>query len=285
MREPRPVNYQQPALNVTGNRSSLRVRLAQSDEEIATAQRLRYQVFYEELNASPSQSASQSKMDADHFDDICDHLVVVNQAPAGQHSRFAVHDGEMVGTYRLLRQDVARENGGFYTQREFDIAPLLASKPELNFLELGRSCVLKEYRTKPVVELLWQGIWNYVRRHGLDVMLGCASFEGSDPGKHALTLDFLARNSLAPPEWNARAVPERRVEMQSGTSKALDAKAALKALPPLIKGYLRLGCYVGDGAVIDHQFNTTDILIILPVANISPRYFAHFGQPDEAVTG
>jgi putative hemolysin len=224
-------------------------------------------------------------MDADHFDDICDHLVVVNQTPAGQQSRFAVHDGEMVGTYRLLRQDVAQENGGFYTQSEFDLAPLLASKPELSFLELGRSCVLKEYRTKPVVELLWQGIWNYVRQHGLDVMLGCASLDGVDVAQHALTLDFLARNCKALPEWNARALPERYVEMKSEGANGLDAKTALKTLPPLIKGYLRLGCYIGEGAVIDRQFNTTDVLIVLPVANINPRYFAHFGKPGEAISG
>ncbi len=279
------MNYQQPALNVLGGRSGLCVRLAQSSGEVATAQRLRFEVFYGELNASPSESASQSRMDADHFDDICDHLVVVNQTPAGQQSRFAVHDGEMVGTYRLLRQDVAQENGGFYTQSEFDLAPLLASKPELSFLELGRSCVLKEYRTKPVVELLWQGIWNYVRQHGLDVMLGCASLDGVDVAQHALTLDFLARNCKAPPEWNARALPERYVEMKSEGANGLDAKTALKTLPPLIKGYLRLGCYIGEGAVIDRQFNTTDVLIVLPVANINPRYFAHFGKPGEAISG
>jgi len=190
----------------------------------------------------------------------------------------------MVGTYRLLRQSVAEQNGGFYTQSEFDIAPLLAAKPALKFLELGRSCVLKQYRTKPVVELLWQGIWNYVRHHGMDVMLGCASLEGTDHRVHAPVLDFLARTCAAPPEWRVRAVSEVQIEMNSSAHAPIDGKAALKALPPLIKGYLRLGCFIGDGAVIDRQFNTTDVLIILPVSNINPRYFAHFGQPDETVT-
>jgi putative hemolysin len=273
-----------PAHESLGTRNDLCVRLARSAREVATAQELRFSVFYEELNANPDAASLQSRRDADRFDAFCDHLIVVRRMAKNEVGQFSVDDGEMVGTYRLLRQSVAEQNGGFYTQSEFDIAPLLAAKPELKFLELGRSCVLKQYRTKPVVELLWQGIWNYVRHHGLDVMLGCASLEGTDHRVHAPTLNFLARNCSAPPEWRVRAVPERYVEMKSDTGNSIDAKTALKALPPLIKGYLRLGCYIGEGAVIDRQFNTIDVLIILPVSNINPRYFAHFGQPNETVT-
>lgn len=273
-----------PAHDILGTRNELCVRLTRDDREIAITQQLRFSVFYEELKANPDAASVQSRRDADRFDDFCDHLIVIRRTPLIEGGRYNVDDGEMVGTYRLLRQSVAEQNGGFYTQGEFDIAPLLAAKPALKFLELGRSCVLKQYRTKPVVELLWQGIWNYVRRHRLDVMLGCASLEGSDPAAHTQTLDFLARNCAAPPEWSVRALPGRYVEMKSNSAAALDAKTALKALPPLIKGYLRLGCYIGEGAVIDRQFNTTDVLIILPVSNIDPRYFAHFGRPDEAVT-
>ncbi len=267
-----------------GTRNDLRVRLANSEEEIALAQELRYQVFYEELKANPNDTSSRTRRDADRFDDICDHLIVVRKVSKGNSTGLMVDDGELVGTYRLLRQSVAERNGGFYTQTEFDIAPLVASKPNLRFLELGRSCVLKEFRTKPVVELLWQGIWNYVRRHNLDVMLGCASLEGTDVAHHAATLDFLAHNYSAPPEWKVRALPESYREMKSATLSSIDAKTALKALPPLIKGYLRLGCFVGEGAVVDTQFNTIDVLIILPVAYINPRYFEYFGRPDEVVT-
>ena len=274
-----------PALAILGTRKDLCVRLANTREEIVTAQRLRYRVFYEELKAKPVSASSQSRRDADRFDEFCDHLVVVHKTPAVNGGQFSIDDGEMVGTYRLLRQTVAEQNGGFYTQGEFDIAPLLAAKPDLKFLELGRSCVLKQYRTKPVVELLWQGIWNFVRQHRLDIMLGCASFEGIDQKVHASTLNFLARNYAAPSEWNVRALPERYVEMKTDVENASDTKAALRALPPLIKGYLRLGCYIGEGAVIDRQFNTIDVLIILPVSQIDPRYFTHFGQPDEVVTG
>jgi putative hemolysin len=272
-----------PAHDILGTRNDLCVRLARGRQEIITAQELRYSVFYEELKAKPDPASAQTRRDADRFDEFCDHLVVVHRMPSGG-GQFSIDDGEMVGTYRLLRQSVAEQNGGFYTQSEFDIVPLLVAKPDLKFLELGRSCVLKKYRTKPVVELLWQGIWNYVRQHGLDVMLGCASLEGIDQNVHASTLNFLARNCAAPSEWRVSAVPERYIEMNSDAGNLADAKAAIKALPPLIKGYLRLGCYIGEGAVIDRQFNTTDVLIILPVSKINPRYFTHFGQPDEAVT-
>ena len=278
------MDHLSPAQDTLGIRNDLCVRLARGRKEVATAQELRFSVFYEELKANPDAAALQSRRDADRFDEFCDHLVVVRRRARNEPGHFRVDDGEMIGTYRLLRQSVAEQNGGFYTQSEFDIAPLLAAKPGLKFLELGRSCVLKQYRTKPVVELLWQGIWNYVRHYGLDVMLGCASLEGIDPRAHAPTLNFLARHCAAPQEWRVRAVAARYVEMKSDGESSIDAKAALKALPPLVKGYLRLGCYIGEGAVIDRQFNTTDVLIILPVSNINPRYFAHFGQPNEATT-
>lgn len=218
-------------------------------------------------------------MDGDRFDAICDHLVVVRVGSAGQGDPILLQDGELIGTYRLLRQETAERHGGFYTQDEFDIAPIIAAHPTLRFLELGRSCVLKPYRTKPVVELLWQGIWNYVRVHCVDVMLGCASLEGIDPNEHALPLTFLAE-AVAPPEWRVQAHADRRVDMPRLPRHAIDQRKVLKLLPPLIKGYLRLGCYIGDGAVIDHQFNTIDVLIILPVSAIAPRYFEHFGAPN-----
>jgi putative hemolysin len=192
-----------------------------------------------------------------------------------------VEDGELIGTYRLLRQDVAEANGGFYTEAEFDIAPVIAAHPGLRFLELGRSCVLKPYRTKPVVELLWQGIWNYVRAHDLHVMIGCASLEGTNPQDHATSLSFLAYNAIAPAEWQVRALPDRYIEMKRMPKESIEPRQALRQLPPLVKGYLRLGCYIGEGAVIDQQFNTIDVLIILPVSSINERYFSHFGQPND----
>lgn len=188
----------------------------------------------------------------------------------------------MVGTYRVLRQEVADRNDGFYTQGEYNILPLIQAKGgDYSFMELGRSCVLKPYRNKRTLELLWQGVWCYVREHGVDVMVGCASFEGTDPSAHATALSFLYHNALAPEDWRVRAHEHLRVDMNMLPVEAVNARAALKALPPLIKGYLRLGAYIGDGAVIDQQFGTTDVLIILPVEAIKTRYFAHFGAPDE----
>ena len=256
------------------------LRTAQGGDEIRACQKLRYNVFYREFAARPDAATAEKGIDADRFDDFCDHLVVVRTTPSPASEPVELPDGELVGTYRLLRREIARRQGGFYTQGEYDIAPMLAAHPDLNFLELGRSCVLKPYRTKPVVELLWQGIWNFVRAHRIDVMFGCASLEGTNPDDHVPALSFLSRNARPPGEWQVRALPDRYVEMNRAKAAAIDSKLALRSLPPLIKGYLRLGCYIGDGAVIDHQFNTIDVLIILPVSAIDDRYFAHFGPPN-----
>ncbi len=266
---------------IDAERGDLALRLAATAEEVRACQHLRYRVFYEELSAQPSEAARRQRLDADEFDAICDHLLVIRTGTTATEGGIPVRGGTLVGTYRLLRQEVAEANHGFYTQGEFDVAPLVARHPDLQFLELGRSCVLAPFRTKPVVELLWQGIWNYVRAYRIGVMFGCASLEGAEAQDHALSLDFLAQRFAPPPEWQVSALPGRRVEMRLPGDHQINDKAALKSLPPLIKGYLRLGCYIGDGAVIDSQFNTVDVLIILPVSAINPRYFAHFGQPQE----
>ena len=267
--------------NIQVERGNLILRQARGASEIAACQQLRFRIFYEELGARADRAATDSRKDQDRFDTICDHLVVVQTNGSPHPAAINLEDGELIGTYRLLRQEVAEANGGFYTQDEFDIAPLIAAHPDLRFLELGRSCVLKPFRTKPVVELLWQGIWNYVRAYDVDVMLGCASLEGTDLDAHARALSFLAHSAKAPPEWRVRALDSRFVEMNRLPIEALDPRRVLRDLPPLIKGYLRLGCYIGDGAVIDKQFNTIDVLIILPVSAINERYFAHFGQPND----
>jgi len=252
---------------VLGRIGSLEVRLATTTREVGQAQRLRFKVFFEEMSAAPSHAALASRHDVDEFDALCDHLLVID------------HDlnAEVVGTYRLLRQEVADRYQGFYTAREYDIAPLLRSHPNLHFLELGRSCVLKPYRNKRTVELLWHGIWTYVLHHRIDVMIGCASLEGTDPAKLALPLSFLHHYAAAPAAWQAGALPERYTPMDLLARDAVDPKAALHALPPMIKGYLRLGATFGRGAVVDHEFGTTDVLVILPVSAISPRYIDHFG--------
>jgi putative hemolysin len=259
-----------------GRIGSLEVRLAQSAAEIRQAQKLRYRVFYQEGTALADPGRLFARRDIDTFDAICDHLLVLDHATRTKRGKPMV-----VGTYRLLRQHVAEDFGGFYTASEFDIAPLISRHRDLQFLELGRSCVLPAYRNKRTVELLWQGIWSYVSQNRLDVMFGCASLDGTDPERLAMPLSFLHHYCRAPDSWRARALPERYVEMNLMSKETIDPKAALRSLPPLIKGYLRLGCYIGDGAVIDRQFGTTDVLIILPVSVLSSRYVEHFGAAAE----
>jgi len=260
-----------------GRIGSLEVCLARTAGDVKRAQKLRYKVFYEEMSAIPDTISLISGRDRDAFDPICDHLLVIDhdapRSPTGKP--------RIVGTYRLLRQAVAERNGGFYTASEFDIAPLLAAHPGRRFLELGRSCVLAPYRNKRTVELLWHGIWTYVLHHGIDVMFGCASLEGTDPSRLALPLSFLHHNAGAAGEWGVKALPERHVGMDRLAKGAVDLKLALHALPPLLKGYVRLGAMIGDGAVVDHQFGTTDVLVILPVEKINPRYIGHFGEGAE----
>ena len=260
-----------------GRLGALEVRLAQAKRDVKRAQKLRYRVFYRDGTAVADAATLLARRDKDAFDKICDHLMVIDHA-----AKPSIGGKQpVVGTYRLLRQDVAESHGGFYTEDEFDIAGPVERHAGLRFLELGRSCVLPRYRNKRTVELLWHGIWSYVRQHRLDVMIGCASFEGTDPSVHAAALSYLYHTSLAPEDWRVRAHDRRRVDMNMQPLAAVDMRAAIRGLPPLIKGYLRLGAYFGDGAVIDHQFGTTDVFVIMPVEAIRTRYFAHFGAPDE----
>ncbi len=256
-----------------GKIGALEVRLAQTKSDVKRAQKLRYKVFYKNGAAIADAATMLAQRDKDAFDKICDHLLVVDHAAKPTMSG----KQPVVGTYRLLRQDVAERHSGFYTNDEFDISGLMQRQAGLKFLELGRSCVLPPYRTKRTVELLWHGVWSYVRRHNLDVMIGCASFEGTNPDALALPLSFLHHYAAAPEGWRASAHSSRRVEMNRIAKENIDTKAALRMLPPLIKGYLRVGAFIGDGAVIDHQFGTTDVLVVMPVSAISGRYLDHFG--------
>ncbi|MGO8953511.1 MAG: GNAT family N-acetyltransferase [Rhodomicrobium sp.] len=271
-------------VQVYGRIGSLEVRLARSGADIKKAQRLRFEVFYREMAAIPDARTLQKKRDEDEYDAICDHLLVIDKSVERAGRRPWLKRSKVVGTYRVLLQDIAEKNQGFYTQGEYDIAPLIAAKRDKHrFLELGRSCVLKPYRNRRTVELLWQGLWTYIREHGVDVMLGCASFPGTDPKEHALALSFLHHYSRAPEDWLVSAHPHLKVDMNMLPKEEVNVKEALKVMPPLIKGYLRLGAYAGDGAVIDRQFGTTDVFIIMPVAAIDARYFSHFGAPDEVL--
>lgn len=257
---------------IGGRIGNLEVRLARTPRELRKAQSLRYKVFYREMAARADTKTRLFRRDEDRFDRICDHLVVLDHDVLTARKK-----PKIVGTYRLLRQNVAEKHDGFYTANEFDIAPLLTRHAHQNFLELGRSCVLPAYRGSRTVELLWHGIWSYVLAHKIDVMFGCASFPGTDPDDNAIALSFLHHHSIAENDWAVKALPSRCVSMDILPKADVSARQALKHLPPLVKGYLRLGAKIGNGAVIDHQFGTTDVLIVMPVSEIDPRYIKHYG--------
>lgn len=279
-----------------GRIGGLELRMAEKPKEVKKAQRLRYEVFYEEMSAEPDPLARVSRRDMDLFDAVCDHLIVTDHSVKAEPSLaatllkglqgFRVEAGAepktkrkppVVGTYRLLRQDVADRAFGFYSASEFNVGPLIERHRGLSFLELGRSCVAKPYRDKRTVELLWHGIWAYVLAHRCDIMIGCASLEGTDPEKLRLPLSYLHHFHSAPAEWAVSPLPGRRAAFDLLPREAVDARAALRTLPPLVKAYLRLGAYVGDGAVVDHEFGTTDVLIVLPRAAINPKYVDYYG--------
>ena len=252
------------------------IRLVESAKELRQAQRLRYEVFYDEGGAIAAASSKAQRLDLCPFDDICDHLVVLDTEARSSDNRAKTR---LVGTYRLLRRDVAERHHGFYSQGEFDLAPLLAHHPDTRFLELGRSCVHADYRSKRVIELLWRGLWLYARHHAVDVLIGCASLPGLDLEANRTPLSFLLRLAQAEPAWQVAAWPHCRAAFEPLPAEAVDAKRGLLALPPLLKAYLRTGARFGHAAVLDRQFGTTDVFAVMPMLDIEERYLAHYGQP------
>jgi L-ornithine Nalpha-acyltransferase len=259
--------------DILGRVGSLEVRLARTKKDIRRAQRLRYKVFYEEMSATPNPTAYLTRRDKDPFDPICDHLLVLDyDVPT---KPFRKLKPKVVGTYRLLRQDVASRNFGFYSNGEFDLSSLIQANKSSKFLELGRSCVLKDYRSKRTLDLLWQGLYAYIIHHKIDFMIGCASFENTQLSDHSYALSFL-HHYAGGFEPRPKAVLGRHLSMNMIPKDQIDVKKALRLLPPLIKGYLRLGATFGDGAVLDPQFGTTDVLVVMKVADINSRYMNHY---------
>jgi len=262
---------QWPVLAVSG---ALEVRLAETEHEVEQAQRLRFKVFYEEMSAVPSPEMRASARDFDKFDDVCDHLLVVDRD---------AHDADgqplVVGTYRLTRKKDADKVGGFYTAGEYDLAAMLKGlPPDTKYLELGRSCILKSYRARPgTMQLLWKGLMAYVARFDIDLMFGCASLPGTDVAEMALPLSYLHHFHAMPAHLSVKARPELYVAMNRLPKEAIDEREGIRSLPPMLKGYVRAGCCIGDGAVIDRQFGTTDVFIYFPLSGIDARYKSRFG--------
>ena len=259
-----------------GRIGDLEVRLAMRPKEVRRAQRLRYRVFFENRGVVAGPASALRRRDLCPFDPLCDHLVVVDHAADERRFGGAARP-KIVGTYRLLRQEVADRHLGFYSAAEFAIGPLLARHPDKRFLELGRSCVLPRYRSKRTIELLWRGIWAYVKQHRIDVLMGCASFEGTDPDALVLPLSALHHHARAAPCWQAPPLPGQAASGPLVPIGSLDRRHAMALLPPLIKGYVRAGARFADGIVVDHRFATTDVFAILPIAELDSRYLDHFG--------
>lgn len=239
---------------VLARHGSLEVRLAANGQEIGAAMRLRHAVFSAEMGLF----ADASGVETDRFDALCDHIVVRDlekTTPEGSPP--------VVGTYRALRPEATEI--GFYSDAEFDLAPLLARHPGLRFCEVGRSCVARTHRSQPTLEALWRGLFVYAARHGIDVYFGAASFPGTDLDAHAMSLSWLYHNAVGRGHWAADARPSGAVGMDLVASEAIDSRLALRAMPPLLRGYLRIGAHVGQRAFIDPLFGTTDVLVIAPL--------------------
>lgn len=261
-----------PVLDIVGG--PLQVRLAMSPEDVAAVQALRYRIFYETMGAQASPAMARLKRDVDLFDQNCDHLMVLD------HTRGEGADA-VVGTYRLIRREAARRSGRFYSAAEYDITRLATYPGPV--LELGRSCVDPAYRARAVMPLLWSGIAAYVFHYDIELMFGCASLPGTDPDELAAPLSYLYHHHLAPLELRTRALPERYVDMRRLDPGSIDPERTRGHLPPLIKGYLRLGGFVGDGAVIDQQFNTTDVCIVVKTDLVTEKYYRHYERRVRAV--
>jgi putative hemolysin len=246
---------------------SLGVRLAVGAAEIDAAQALRFRVFCGEMGARLDPPMVAAERDRDEFDAVADHLLIVDHA-------LGSGPDAVIGTYRLIQQEAANKVGRFYSADEYDIAPILAFPGRI--LELGRSCIHADYRGRVAMQLLWRGIAAYVFQHRIDIMFGCASLPGTDPDALATELSYLYHHHLAPPALRPRAVAGRYVDMRRVAPAPIDPRRVLVRLPPLIKGYLRLGGFVGDGAVIDRSFNTTDVAIVVKTDLVTDKYYRHY---------
>jgi len=243
--------------------STFVTRLATSPEDLRAAQRVRYDVFVDELGSNGPDVDHENRLEKDKFDPFFDHLLLIDKNASSDILN------QVVGVYRLLRQDQAEVIGQFYSEDEYDLSVLKTSDRKL--LELGRSCIRPAYRGGTAMYHLWNGLADYVVTNNIEILFGVASFHGTDPQQFAGPLSLLHHRHLAPDYLRVRAQDAAYQSMDLIAKDDLDAKAAMLATPALIKAYLRLGGCVGEGAFIDHAFNTTDICLILDTARMNAR--------------
>lgn len=245
---------------MTARSPIFRVKLAETPEDLRAAQRLRYEVFVEELGGDGPMVDHVARLERDRFDPHFDHLLLLDDARAGA----------VVGVYRLLREDQAARAGQFYSEDEYDLEVLRRSGKRL--LELGRSCLARPYRGGRGMYHLWSGLARYVADHGIGILFGVASFHGTDTRELAQPLSLLHHRHLAPEAMRVRARAAHFQPMNLIAAECLDRRAAMLQVPALIKAYLRLGGCVGEGAWLDHAFNTTDVCLILDTASLSETH-------------
>lgn len=253
------------------------VRLAESDEDVAAAQRLRYRVFVEEMGAKPSAEDAEVRRERDAFDEHFDHLLLIDNEVTPEDPL----DG-VAGVYRLLRGAVAKEGCGFYGEAEYDLTKIREYPRET--VELGRSCVDVDYRGGAAMHLLWTGLGQYVADHDIEIMFGVASFHGSDPEALALPLSYLHHNHLAPDDLRVRTQDEFFVPMDMLPADQITRAAAMKEIPTLIKAYIRLGGFVGEGAYVDHAFNTVDVCLLMDTSRMVSRYRDFYQRESRGAT-
>lgn len=242
------------------------VRFAADKDDLAAAQRLRYRVFVAELGGDGPQVDHRLGLEMDRFDAVAEHLLLIDRARPG--------GPDVVGVYRLMDEAGASRAGQFYCDDEYDLAVLRAGGRRL--LELGRSCIDPAYRGGAAMMWLWQALAEEVRRRGIDVLFGVASFHGTDVAALAEPLALLHHRHLAPPDLRVRARAFQPMDLVP--PDRIDRRAALLATPALIKAYLRLGGFVGEGAYVDHAFNTTDVCLILDMARLKPGQAALYSR-------
>lgn len=248
------------------SQGNLTVRLARTEAEINASQRLRYRIFCEEMGGKANAEVQAQKRDFDQFDDVCHHLLVLDESKA--------LGNQVVGTYRLLTRSNMAKVGNFYSESEYDISPLKKFDGEI--LELGRSCVEQPYRTRPVIQLLWSGIGSFIAEKDIKIMFGCASFHGVNVAEHRHALSYLYHYHQTPEHIRPRALPDQYVNMNMMAKEDVVPRAALQDMPPLIKAYLRLNGSIGDGAVLDYAYNTCDVSIVVQTDAIKDKYVQRY---------
>lgn len=256
---------------MTPDNSKFSVRLARGQDDLLGAQRLRYVVFVEELGGDGALVDHQGRYERDRFDPFFDHLILVDDSIEP-----TTHD-HVVGVYRLLPGDRLDRVGQFYSEDEYDLSVLKRSGRRL--LELGRSCVLAQHRGGSALYLLWNGLARYVAEHEIDVLFGVASFHGTDIGELAQPLSLLHHNHLAPEDLRVKALAPHFQPMNLVAADQIDRVSAMRAVPALIKGYLRLGGFVGEGAFVDHDFNTVDVCLVIDTARLNEKHRQIYERP------